>query len=325
MIHPIIRIIIPALWLLAACERPFAPGTLVPATVTDDPNLPQTTITVRGRERRVHYRTFGDKDRPALFILHGSLSDMRAYLPLRVLADTYYVVFWDLRGNGLSERVTADELSFDAMAVGIKAMKEKFSPDKRVTLMGHSWSAVFVAKYIGTHPDDVKQAVLMEPPGLTSTAMEKAGSALNLGTEAYLDMTYSSEILTPQDHERLDYKMLGMLKSSVRNFHCDPDNPPPWPVWRVGGYALIVWENAVIKDGQWDYDFSGGLDTFPRKVLFVGTSCSPIGYDFQEKHNAPYFKNFGVLKIEKCGHRIVTERFDALVAGLKEYLAEYRE
>ena len=55
--------------------------------------------------------------------MHGSLSDMRAYLPLSELQDAYYVIMWDQRGNGLSERVTEEELSYDAMVEEIEAVR----------------------------------------------------------------------------------------------------------------------------------------------------------------------------------------------------------
>jgi proline iminopeptidase len=311
--------------LMASCKEVDELNALVPATVDENPDLPSVSIYVAGYDRLVHYQTFGDSQNPTLFILHGSASDMRAYLPLHILFDKYFVVFWDMRGNGLSERCTKEELAIDEMVNEIEAMKKIFSPDKPINIMGHSWSAFFAARYLARYPDHVNQAILIEPNGLKDDFMKDVGQALNLFTEGYMDMMYATKYLTAKDQEMLDYQALAMLRSGVRNFYCDENNIPEWPVWRIGAYALIVWEKSLLKNGKYDFDYTEGLDKFPNKVLIVGTECSPIGYSFQEKYHKPLFQNAEVLRIENSGHRILTEQFDALVIGVKSYLSEYKK
>ena len=310
--------------LLFSCEKSSDYNSLVPATVDENPALPSVSIHVAGHDRLVHYLTFGDPQNPPFFILHGSASDMRAYLPLKLFSDKYYVVMWDMRGNGLSERCTKEELGIDQMVNEIEAMKEIFSPDRPITIMGHSWSAFFTAIYLARHPGNVDQAILIEPNGLKDEFMKDVGMALNLFTVGYMDMMYTTKYLTAKDHEMLDYQALAMLNSGVRNFYCDPDNRPDWPVWRVGAYALMVWENSIMVNGKYRYDYTEGLDQFPGKVLIVGTECSPIGYTFQEKYHKPLFRDADVLRIENSGHRLLTEQFSALVDGVKQYLKEYQ-
>lgn len=304
--------------------NPTDSGNLVPETADENPNLPQVQITLNGTRRTIHLREFGDAANPLLFILPGSISDVRAYLPLQVLADKYHVVMWDLLGNGLSERVGRKDLSADAVAEQIHLMKELFSPENPMTLIGHSWSAVFAAYYAGGYPGELTQLVLIEPPGLKDSFMEDVGQSLNLFTEGYLDMMYSRTYLTGRDHESLDYAMLATLKSGVRDFFCDENPMPDWPIWRAGGFALIVWESAILNHGAYDYDFTEGLEALTTPVLLVGSSCSPIGYTFQEKYNAGIFPNASVLRIENSGHRIITEQFEALLSGLHDYLEEYK-
>ncbi|MCA9490869.1 MAG: hypothetical protein KC621_13160 [Myxococcales bacterium] len=123
------------LWGLTAC---LSPRDLVPPTVVDDPALPQATITVAGRERSIHLVELGDPEAPVLMITHGSASDIRPYEALEALADDWRVVFWDLRGNGLSERVPADELDPEDMAEEMDAVRRLVSPNAPTILMGHS-------------------------------------------------------------------------------------------------------------------------------------------------------------------------------------------
>jgi pimeloyl-ACP methyl ester carboxylesterase len=93
-------------------------NVLVPATVADDPDLPQIQITVGGSTRGIHLETFGNPSKPKLFILHGSVGDFRAWLPYQILADKYFVVMWDQRGTGLSERISKREITNENMIAG---------------------------------------------------------------------------------------------------------------------------------------------------------------------------------------------------------------
>ncbi len=304
---------------LAGCIDPGAPGTLVPPTAAEDPNLPGMDITVHDKELRIHVRQFGDPAAPVLFVLPGSASDVRAYLPLQILADDYRVVLWDLPGNGLSERVPAGELSFERMVESIEAMRQQVSPDRPITVIGHSWSAAIVALYLAAHPAAVYQAVLMEPPGLKDEFQARAGQALDLLAPGYLEMVWNAEDM-PVDQEGLDYQMLAMLHSGVRQFFCPGAKDPSWPVWRPGALALIVWERSVLSGMSFSYDFTEGLDRFQGEVLLVGTECSPIGTEFQKSTNLSVLPNASLLHIPDSGHRILTEQLDTLVAGLRDFL-----
>jgi proline iminopeptidase len=315
-----VAIVVASSW---GCSH-LADAPLVPLTVAEDPRLPSAEITVAGKSRSVHLRAYGNPDAPVLMVAPGSLSDIRAYLPFRSLADEYHVVLWDMRGCGLSERVPADELSIRLMAEEMHQVKLLLSPDEPVTVVGHSWSASFAAIYLARYPDDVEQAVLIEPPGLKSEYMTGLNQVLNLTSVGYCDMNWFQSTVSPGDHARLDFSMLAMLESGVRDFFVDAANKPPWPVWRVGGLALLVWENEVLgAGGRWDFDHSAGLENYTKTVLLVGSSHSPIGYEFQRNYNAKAFHAVELLLIENSGHRIITEQWDALEARLRDYLLQY--
>jgi len=309
---------------IISCEEIDEPGRLVPVTVDQNPALPQIKIHVANQERSIHYLTYGNQDNPPLYILHGSLSDMRAYIPLaKELSDNYFVVLWDLRGNGLSERVTADELSYEAMVEEIEQVRLHFSPNQKITLIGHSWSAVFAALYLGDYHENINQIILMEPFGLNDEVMDKVDVPMNLTSLHFLDMFYSTKYLTAKSNEELDFQMLAVLKSGVRDYFCDPENLPEWPVWRVGGLALIVWERIILSGTQYDYDFTEGLKEYQDTVLLIGSGCSPIGYAFQRDYNANFFSKSKTVLISNSGHRMLTEQFDMVVEKIKAYLYEY--
>ncbi|MEJ7685137.1 MAG: hypothetical protein WKG06_46280 [Segetibacter sp.] len=73
---------------------------LVPPTANQDTQLPQLRIHVANYDRIIHLQTFGNPANPAIFVLHGGPgADFKLFLPLKALADSFYVVMWDSRGR----------------------------------------------------------------------------------------------------------------------------------------------------------------------------------------------------------------------------------
>lgn len=317
-----------ALVFLAACASIPAPGSLVPPTADQDPRLPQIDITVAGRKRAIHIETFGAPGNPVLLVLHGSISDYRGLRGFRVLADRYRVVMWDQRGNGLSERITAEEYTVDSVVEEIDTIKAIYSPDRPVTLLGHSFGAMYSTLYMSRRPDNVAQAVLIEPGGLNGAIMqETVRQVINIDLfDPGLNAAFwQSEVLSPADHETMDYKeMLVLTNGRLTNYHCDPDHPSPYPVWRPGAYVESLRYRLMMPEpGRFEYNFAAGLASFPHRVLLVGSECSALGYDFQQKYHAPLFADVEVVRIENAGHRVITERFDRLLEVVRDYLDAY--
>lgn len=147
--------------LMISCEQTFDLNAILPATVAEDNDLPCVSIHVAEHDRLVHFKTLGNPQNPTFLILHGSVSDRKACLPLNIFSDKYYTFLWDMRSKGLLKRCTKEELPIDEMANEIEAMKVIFSPDKPITILGHSWSAFFTARYRIRYPVHVIQAIMI--------------------------------------------------------------------------------------------------------------------------------------------------------------------
>lgn len=318
--RPLVWVSVVASLRLFGCLDPGAPGALVPATVAEDPSLPSATVVVGGVERRLHLREEGDPERPTLLVLPGAACDMRAYLPLEALADDWHVVFFDLRGNGLSERVPAEELRFDGIPEEIEAVRAWLDGSRPVVLLGHSWSAAMAVMAAARSPDTIAGLVLVEPPALRPEDQAEVPLDIDVLSEEYLDLAWAAAQNGPTDHAWLDYKTLGILPRGVESFLCDPDDPPTWPVWRPGGLALVTWQREVLDGTHFRYDFAAGIDAWTGPTLFVATECSTLGRDFQEAVNLPLFPQAELLYVEDSGHRVPQEQPEALVAGLRAWL-----
>ena len=82
----------------------------VPKTVENDKSLPHITV----NNIVYHAETFGDKKNDVVVVIHGGPgNDYRYLLPLKALANDYFVIFYDQRGSGLSPRVEGSEQSLE--------------------------------------------------------------------------------------------------------------------------------------------------------------------------------------------------------------------
>jgi len=149
-----------------ACETldTEKPGALVPPTVEQDVYLPQLEVNVAGHNRKIHLQSFGNPEKPKIFLVHGDPGgDFRLLLPLRELADRFFVVMWDSRGAGLSERVSETELTINNFIEEVAEVKAALSPDQKVAFIGHSFRGNVMIRYAALYPENVRQLILIEP------------------------------------------------------------------------------------------------------------------------------------------------------------------
>jgi proline iminopeptidase len=310
------------------CLSPEERGALVPPTADEDPALPQVSLHVAGHTRAVHLETFGQPGRPTVLFLHGSLGDFRAFLPLTVLAERYFLVLWDQRGNGLSERIGADEYTWDSIVEEIDAIKALYSPTRPVILVGHSFGGMYATLYLARRPENVERAVLLEPGGLTGTIFEASmddAVRVDLFDPGLAGSFWQGGLLGPGDHAQLDYKALQILENGhLMRYSCDPDHPPHLPVWRPG--AHVEYLRGVRMGmrggmpGHLDFDFTVGLERFGGPVLILGADCSALGYDFQVRHHQPLFRDATVVRVPDAGHRLHVEQPARVLEALRAFL-----
>ena len=137
----------------------------VAETVEQDPTIPHIKI----GSRIFHAETFGQNSNEVVIALHGGPgNDYRYILPLKGLADDYFVIFYDQRGTGLSPRVEAKEFTLENMIQDLDDIIAYYAGDRKVNLVGHSWGAMLASGYLCRHPDKVNRVVLAEPGLLTA-------------------------------------------------------------------------------------------------------------------------------------------------------------
>jgi len=318
---------------LLGCISEEVPGTIVPPTADQDPALPQRQITVAGHAIAIHTETFGDPTRPALFLLHDALADYRAFKVFEALADRYFVVMWDRRGDGLSQRFADEPYNADTLVEEIDALKAIHSPDQPISLLAHGWGATYAAIYLGRRPANVRQAVLMEPLPLNGVILYNNYSNIikdSTWNNTFARMIWQAEALTPSNQEKLDYKAL-LYRADARwnNYHCNgPPSPTVLPIWRPGGYVEYLRDEMVTEENsqapmQYMYDFASGLKAFPAAVEILAGSCSFIGPAFQTMNHLPFFQTAKVTTIDHAGHDMFIDQPETVLGAIRAYLEEY--
>lgn len=297
-------------------------GVLVPLTVMEDSSLPY--ISVGGV--RLHSETIGNPEDPIILVIHGGPgADYRSQLNFKELAkDNFYVVFYDQRGSGLSERL--DKSGFPNVQVYIDELggvidHYRKDQDQKVVLAGHSWGAMLATAYINQFPDKIDGAILAEPGGFTweqTEAYISRSRKLELFGETTNDFLYGDQFLTASDHNTLDYKMALSTAGDVTT----GDLLPP-PYWRYGA----VCSNTSIQlamDHPEQLDFTKNLNEYDLKILFAYSEHNEAyGLDHAIEVSG-HLSNAELVEIKGCGHEIPEFGWDNYYPVMKDYLIEMR-
>jgi pimeloyl-ACP methyl ester carboxylesterase len=118
------------------------------------------------RGLRYHVRTWGDPQRPPLFLLHGWM-DVSASFQFLVncFHEECYVIAPDWRGFGLSAWAP-DGYWFPDYYADLDALLDRYSAHSPVDLVGHSMGGVVACTYAGIRPERVAKVVSLEGFGL---------------------------------------------------------------------------------------------------------------------------------------------------------------
>lgn len=270
MKNKILSLLALAIIALSACEKEFRfdeDGVLVPLTVMEDASLP--SININGIQ--LHSETHGNPSDPMLVVIHGGPgADYRGMLSFKDLAnDSMFVVFYDQRGSGLSQRVATDaypnvQIFIDELDAVINHYRQNSS--QKIILAGHSWGAILSTAYINQNPNDITGVILAEPGGFTwkqtETYLDRSRE-LNLFDELTNDFVYQDQFITGSDHNTLDYKMALSTAGNVTT-----GDVGFAPYWRYGAICSIASIELATNNPE-QMNFTTNLNSYTSKVLFA--------------------------------------------------------
>jgi proline iminopeptidase len=298
----------------------------VPATVSDDPDLPR--IELEGYT--FHAETFGDPGHPVVIVVHGGPGgDYRSLLGLRALSDEYFVVFYDQRGSGLSPRVPAEQLTYHSSLEDLDAFVDLFAKDRPVNLIGHSWGGMLVSGYLGYAPEKVGKAVMAEPGFLNAQEAQEWLEYQNslLSGPEYLWLALRSgfaaqHVKAPDDYASEDFLVGANILPYFENhpdnpYHC-PGEAYDAPMWRWGTTA-----SNAIQAGASEADLdslSAHAGEYDKPVLFLASECNTwIGPELQAEHGALY-PDSQLVVIPNAGHDMFWDNPETSQAAVRDFL-----
>lgn len=295
-------------------------GILVPLTVLEDNTIP--SINVNGVQ--LHSETYGDPTDPILLVIHGGPgADYRGMLNFKQLSDdNMFVVFYDQRGSGLSQRLGKDGYSevqvyIDELDGVIQYYRQ--SVTQPVILAGHSWGAMLATAYINQNPTAVSGAILAEPGGFTwpqTEAYFERSRKLELFSESVNDFVYQDQIITGSDHNTLDYKLALTTAGDVST---GDTNSAPY--WRYGGICNITSIKLAI-DNPDQMDFTQHLHNYATKTLFAYSELnSAYGREHAQLVSAS-LQNVELVEIKNCGHEIPHFGWTEFYPTIQNYLTQ---
>lgn len=315
--------------VLASCDNdlmdPLTPGALVPLTVAEDPSLP--SLEVNGT--LLHVESFGNPADPILILIHGGPGgDYRSLLNAKAFAqEGYFVVFYDQRGTGLSERVDRSQFSsVDIMIDDLHALIAHFkmNDDQKIFLMGHSWGAMLATAYINEYPDEVNGAVLAEPGGFTWPQAKdyvSRANTIDLSSEALNDALFPEQIFAGRsEHEVLDYKAAYFM-----TFENAPGNTignaRSYPFWRNGAVSNEALLDYAEEHG---FDFTTHLQQYDTKVLFAYSELNTAyGPDWAHTVGDVY-PHVAYIEVKCSGHELLYFGWSSFYPVALTYLNELK-
>src|SRR5688500_6027406 len=307
---------------VAACDTmdPGEPGNLVPKTVAENPSLP--AIELNGA--RFHAETFGNPANPVIIFLHsGPGADRRGPLRRSGLADEYYLVFWDQRGSGLSERRDKRELTIAQYMSDLDAIVDRYAGNRKVILIGESWGGMYATNYINQHPGRVAAAVLIEPGPLVGATMERLENEmfdLDIMAEWLNDYTWSHNFFTPDDHARWDHQFMIGSSDAQPRFHQSKTDPAP--SWRMGAAAnRYLPESGQDARGVANYDFTNNLAAFATPVLFITGGLSEVLGASLQTEQVKQYPDATLEVVSGAGHDVAWVKAADVLSLIRPYLA----
>lgn len=306
----------------------------VPDTVENDTTLPSLTI----KDYKFHCQTFGSQDNKMILVLHGGPgADFKYLLNLKSLSDSFFVVFYDQRGSGLSERTEdIESLGYDTALADINSIINYFKPEEKVFILGHSWGGMLGAGYLGHYPTKVEKLIIAEPGFLTPQMADKYFIAVNgmrpefsFSSFKYLMKSYFESIHTkkPDSDATKDYLwqklMFGNYEGHpLRKYFCNQDmGSVKIPFNRAGALASqYMMASGFDESGKLIVDFTSGIDTLNTPVLMIASECNSVsGISFQKEH-LKLFNNANMIEVKNSGHYMLIEQEMICEKVIREFL-----
>ncbi len=304
----------------------------VAQTVEHDPSIPY--IELNGV--KMHLQSFGDPKDPVIIVVHGGPgNDFKYLLDLKLLADEYYVVFYDQRGTGLSQRIPGEMITLDNLVEDLHQIALRFGQNTSVNIIGHSWGGMLATAYLTKHPATINKLVLAEPGPLTPNIAQDFEAemqlTLNWDLVLHLGKCYFKSLHVEEIDEqaRGDYFFQTFAMDTTVHPHpmagyfCNSDmRNAEFNYWRYSGTTSYEIMMKGMQGEKSAMNFIDGVENYQDKIMFLAGACNKLtGPEFQEEQRK-FFPNTSLTIIEDAGHFMFSEQPEACAVAIRSFLKE---
>lgn len=274
---------------------------------------------------KLHYADWGNPSAPPLVLLHGGRDHCRSLdWVARALRADYHVIAPDLRGHGDSDWSPDGEYSMQGFVYDLAQLihQLKLAP---TTIVAHSLGGNIAIRYAGLYPANVKKLVSIEGLGPSPKMMAEAAKIpLAERMRKWIDDKRAASARAPKRYATLEDALARMQEEN--KFLSDEQ-------------ARHLTEHGAHcnEDGTWSWKFDNYVNVWPpfdlsledRHALWAAVECPTLlvyGADSWASNpakdgRAQHFRNARVALIEKAGHWVHHDQFEAFITEARGFLA----
>ncbi len=270
---------------------------------------------------RLHYIEWGDKDAPAMVLVHGIHDHCRTWDHLASqFVERYHIVAPDLRGHGDSDWVRGSGYHYLDYIYDLHQLISQ-TDVAPVTLVGHSMGGAIAALFAGVYPELVEKLVVIEGIGLWQAMQPPV--AVHDRVRDWVTATRGLAGRLPRRYNSLSEAYQRMQQA----------NPQ---LSESQALHLTVHGSNQNEDGtySWKYDnytfnFSpAGFETEEILQLWRRINCPVLimnadgGMEHRIGHDntLQYFAQGELVVVEHAGHWTYHDQPDAVVREIKKFL-----
>jgi pimeloyl-ACP methyl ester carboxylesterase len=244
----------------------------------------------------VHYRDQGQRNGPALVLLHGSNASLHTWEPwVAQIGDQFRMISIDLPGHGLTGPVPSEDYSQEAMMQFVNEFTTVMNVE-RFALAGNSMGGAIAARFAIRYPERLTALILVNAAGMPTKTATDPGlgfviartpviqnvmlyvSPRSLFEDGLKKAIVNDALVTPEMVDRywILNRKTGNRAASLKRFQTPFDNFIPENVARISAPTLIIWGD---KDTLTPPDIGQAYNAAIRGsklVVFRNTGHAPM-------------------------------------------------
>ncbi|MBM3485946.1 MAG: alpha/beta hydrolase [Alphaproteobacteria bacterium] len=273
---------------------------------------------------RLHYVDWGNPDAPPLVLLHGGRDHCRNWdWTAEALRRDWHIIAPDLRGHGDSQWSGDGNYTMAGYLYDFAQLihQQNLAP---VTIVAHSLGGNIALRYAGIYPDNVRKLVAIEGLGPSPKVLaERASETVVDRMRKWVDESRKLAGRLPRRYASIEEAFKRMQEE---NPHLSPER----------ARHLTAHGVNQNEDGTYGWKFDNYVRVWPPydmtrrdvELLWSAITCPTLlvygkeswASDPSIDGRAAHFRDARVVLMEKAGHWVHHDRFEAFLDEVRAFL-----